>query len=604
MNKFASITKPLVWFMTFFLAAVMAGCGSGSSSNAPSLVSIAVTPVAAIIAVSGTQQLAATGTYSDMSTAAVTASWTSATPTVATVSSTGLVTGVANGTSVITATFGGKTTTATMTVSSATLSSIAVTTLTPTLTISIGGTKQFIATGTYSDASTLPVAATWTSANTSIATLSPSTAGLATGVTNGSSLITATFGGKTASATLTVSAAAATSVLPGIAGSAGANATNPTVISANPSNGDTNVPISIRGALHTNLVGPELVTATFSGAMDQATINSATPGALNTFTLKDMTTGAGSIVSGTVAMNTANTIATFTPTANLTPGTNYTASISTAAKNTGSVTAMPKTVSWSFTTRLTSSANQANPFVGQAPIDLLTAGNFVILAQTAITETGTFASAITGNVGLSAGAASAIGIRCSEVGIYTVYGVDPGYTGNGGLTACFKGTAAPDITLVNTAVGDKGTAYGEASGRTLPDATNLGVANIGGLTFYPGLYKWTGAIQISGGNVTLDAQGDSNAVWIFQMAGDLTVPSSGALPGTQVILAGGAKASNIFWQVAGSSFGATIGTYNTFNGNILSSLQVILQTGAILNGRALAATQVVLDANPVTQPAP
>jgi hypothetical protein len=157
---------------------------------------------------------------------------------------------------------------------------------------------------------------------------------------------------------------------------------------------------------------------------------------------------------------------------------------------------------------------------------------------------------------------------------------------------------------VNTAVGDKGTAYGEASGRTIPDAINLGVANIGGLTFYPGLYNWTGAIQISGGNVTLDAQGDSNAVWIFQMAGDLTVPSSGALPGTQVILAGGAKASNVFWQVAGSSFGATLGTYNTFNGNILSSLQVILQTGTILNGRALAATQVVLDANPVTQPAP
>jgi hypothetical protein len=134
-------------------------------------------------------------------------------------------------------------------------------------------------------------------------------------------------------------------------------------------------------------------------------------------------------------------------------------------------------------------------------------------------------------------------------------------------------------------------------------------ADIGGLTFYPGLYKYTAATGIST-NVTLDAQGDTNAVWIFQISGDLTVAacptcaSANDAAGIKVILANGAKASNVFWQVAGSSFGVTLGTYSTFNGNILSSAQVIMQTGAVLNGRALAATTVVLDANPVTQPAP
>ncbi len=401
--------------------------------------------------------------------------------------------------------------------------------------------------------------------------------------------------------TVTVTVSTSTTVLPGIAGTTGANATNPTVNSASPSNLDTNVPTSTRGYLHTNLVDVKVLDATFNEAMDPTTINSATPGALSTFTLKE--TIAGTNVPGTVSMNAASTIASFKPSANLAAGISYTATISTAAKNAGSIAAIPKAVQWSFTTRAVSVANQASPFIGEAPIDLLTAGNFAVLAQTAITETGTFASVITGNVGLSAGAASAIGIRCSEVvATYTIYGVDPGYTGNGGLTACFLGTGA-DITLVNNAVADKNTAYGEAAGRTGPDAINLGVADLGGLTIYPGLYKYTSAIGITT-NVTLDAQGDTNAVWIFQITGDLTVPSSGALPGVQVILANGAKASNVFWQVAGSSFGATVGTYNTFNGNILSSLQVILQTGTVINGRTFAGTQVVLDANPVTKPAP
>jgi hypothetical protein len=148
-----------------------------------------------------------------------------------------------------------------------------------------------------------------------------------------------------------------------------------------------------------------------------------------------------------------------------------------------------------------------------------------------------------------------------------------------------------------------GTAYAEAGARTLPDATELGSGNISGLTIYPGLYKWSTNVAINT-DVTLDAQGDTNAVWIFQVGLDLPVAAKGnVVAGVKVILAGGAKASNIFWQVGGLT-GATLGTFSTFNGTILSAKQAIANTGAVVNGRLFADTQVTLQQNPVTKPAP
>ena len=99
---------------------------------------------------------------------------------------------------------------------------------------------------------------------------------------------------------------------------------------------------------------------------------------------------------------------------------------------------------------------------------------------------------------------------------------------------------------------------------------------IGGKTFTPGLYKWGTDVSIST-NITLT--GGAEDVWIFQIAGDLNIASGGSVPaGIKIILAGGAQASNIFWQVDGAT-GAKLGTYSTFNGNILSAKQVIIQTG-------------------------
>jgi Ice-binding-like len=235
--------------------------------------------------------------------------------------------------------------------------------------------------------------------------------------------------------------------------------------------------------------------------------------------------------------------------------------------------------------------------------------NKQFLTKTGITNTGTHGSVITGNIGASPITGAAMSnVFCSEI-TGKIYGVDAAYTGSG-ATTCFAGNpgvpavAPPDAnkTLVDNAVADMGTAYTEAAGRTAIDVVNeLGAGLIGGMTLAPGLYKWSTNVLIST-NVTLT--GGANDVWIFQVAGNLDIAAGASVPaGIKVILAGGAKPSNIFWQVGGVT-GATLGTFSTFNGTILSAKQVILRTGAVLNGRALAQTQAVLDANPVTLPAP
>src|ERR1043166_5940078 len=117
---------------------------------------------------------------------------------------------------------------------------------------------------------------------------------------------------------------------------------------------------------------------------------------------------------------------------------------------------------------------------------------------------------------------------------------------------------------------DLTSAYNDAAGRTVGA---IGVAgNLGGQTLAPGLYKSTSSLEISSGDLTLDALGDPNAIFIFQMASTLTTTS-----GRQVILSGGAKAANVFWQVGSS---ATLGTTSVFKGNILAFASITVTTGA------------------------
>ena len=147
--------------------------------------------------------------------------------------------------------------------------------------------------------------------------------------------------------------------------------------------------------------------------------------------------------------------------------------------------------------------------------------------------------------------------------------------------------AVPTPSKLTTAIGAMQTAYTNAAGRTA-GVTELGAGNIGGLTLAPGVYKWTTGVIIPT-DVTLS--GNKKAVWIFQIAGTLNISSA-----KKVILKGGAQAQNIFWQVAGAT---TLGTNSTFNGNILDKTNIAVQTGAVLNGRALAQTAVTLDSNTV-----
>jgi type VI secretion system secreted protein VgrG len=117
------------------------------------------------------------------------------------------------------------------------------------------------------------------------------------------------------------------------------------------------------------------------------------------------------------------------------------------------------------------------------------------------------------------------------------------------------------------------------------------------MTLTPGLYRSTSSLAISSGNLTLDAQGNPNAVFIFQIASTLITSS-----GLQVILTGGANAANIFWQVGSS---ATLGTSSVFEGTILAATSITLATGATLDGRALAESgQVSLDTSSLIVPTP
>jgi hypothetical protein len=153
--------------------------------------------------------------------------------------------------------------------------------------------------------------------------------------------------------------------------------------------------------------------------------------------------------------------------------------------------------------------------------------------------------------------------------------------------------AVPTPAKMTTAVSDMQTAYTDAAGRTNPTATGLGAGDISGLTLTPGLYKWGTGLAINTG-VTLNCQGNANAVFIFQIAQNLNV-GNGAI----VTLSGGCQASNIFWQVAGQ---ATLGTTSNFKGVILCQTAIVLNTGATLTGRALAQTAVTLNANAVASP--
>ena len=215
----------------------------------------------------------------------------------------------------------------------------------------------------------------------------------------------------------------------------------------------------------------------------------------------------------------------------------------------------------------------------QATVDLRSTTGFVILAGSLVSNVPT--SAITGDLGLSPAARSFItGFGLTEV-TGTIYAADD---------------ASPVPVMLTAAKGDLATAYNDAAGRTSADMVLL-AGNLGGLTLTPGLYKSSGSLEISSGDLTFDARGDANAVFIVQIASTLITTS-----GRQIILSGGAKASNIFWQVGTS---ATLGTTSVFKGTIMADQSISLNTGATIEGRLLARiAAITLAGNTIVKPAP
>jgi hypothetical protein len=210
---------------------------------------------------------------------------------------------------------------------------------------------------------------------------------------------------------------------------------------------------------------------------------------------------------------------------------------------------------------------QSTAHAQERPVDLGRAAPFAVLAGTTVTNTGP--TVVNGDLGVSPGSA--------------VTGFPPGVV-NGTIHAADTTAAGAQVDLT--------AAYIDAATRT---PTGPLPAAIGGLTFTPGVYNAPAAVGLTG-TVTLDARGDPNAVFIFQVGSALTTAS-----GSIVDLINGANPCNVFWQIGSS---ATLGTGSTFAGNILALTSITVTTGVTLNGRALARNgAVTLDSDLINRPA-
>ena len=468
-----------------------------------------------------------------------------------------------------------------------TLTSIAVTPADPSIPKDL--TKQFTATGIYSDGTSrdITLSVSWSSDAPDVATVNAS--GLATGVAAGQALITATLDGISKSisgdTTLTVIAATLSSIIvtpvtPSIAmgltkqftatGTYTDGVSRDITASVTWSSGNITVATVNPSGLATGVVsGTSVITAT-SGIRSGNTTLTVTPATLSLITVTPVNP---SIANGLTKQFTATgtytdgTSQDITTSVNWTSGTTGVATIINAsglatavAVGTSVITATLDGISG---TALAATALASNP----ALVDLGSAGAFAVLAGSTVNNTG--ATIVTGDVGVSPGTSMAL-LPAQVNG--AIHVADP-----------VAGQAKLDLTA----------AFNDAAGRSANVITVSG--NIGGQTLAPGLYKSASTLEISSGDLTLDGQGDANAVWIFQIGTTLATTS-----GRQVILARDAQAGNVFWQVGSS---ATFGTGTLFKGNILAQASITLNTGATLDGRALAQdAAVTLDANTVTKP--
>jgi Ice-binding-like len=196
------------------------------------------------------------------------------------------------------------------------------------------------------------------------------------------------------------------------------------------------------------------------------------------------------------------------------------------------------------------------PLAAQAaPVDLGTTKSFVVLAGSTVTNTGP--SVLNGDLGVSPGSAL--------VGF--------------GLPAVVNGATHATDAVAAKAQLDLTTAYDAAAGQAVSPANDLSGTDLGNRVLTAGAYRYTSSAQLTG-PLTLDAEGDPNAQFVFEIATTLTTASA-----SSVVLLNGANPCNVYWQVGSS---ATLGTTTAFQGNVMALASISVNNGATVIGRLLA----------------
>ncbi len=364
---------------------------------------------------------------------------------------------------------------------------------------------------------------------------------------------------------------------------------NVSVLSTNPTAGGTGV------------CGNAAINATFSVPsgmrMDPTTITTAT------FTVVGPPPVPVSIAAASVVLDAATgRIATFTPLGALIAGTTYTARIKSGAAGVKDLSIPANSLASDYTWIFTAAGpcqTTGQPPSGPSSISLGAATSFGSFGGSAGTTNQGLLTVVNGDMGTTAVSTAVTGFHDAGPGCtYTETPLNAGmvngkiYTAAPPPTVACPSEGTPQTFAIATqARADALAAYNALVAQ--PGGPDPGAGNLGSLVLAPGVYTASsGSFMIQGGNLTLDAQGNANAVWVFQMATTLTVGGPGAAFPQSIILSNGAQAKNVYWQV-GSAATINAGGGGTMAGTIISQAGVAFSTAgnvavSTLNGRALS----------------
>ncbi len=568
-----------------FITATLGGkTGSASLTVVPAITlnSIAITPVTANLAIGSTQAFVAIGTYSDSSNVNVTnlVTWSSGSSSVASILSTGVATGVTTGTSVITASLGTKSATATLSVvSSPALTSISI--AAPPASLLVGATQNLVATGNYSDGSTANITntITWSSGASTIATVNAS--GLVTAVSPGTTPVVAISGTKSTSVTInvlpvaTLNSITVTPASPSIAvnGAQSLLATGSFAdgSSLNISNSVTwasanaaVASVSATGVVNGLSGGTAAITASFAGKLGSTSVTVTPAVTLTGITLVPVN---ASVLVGSLQQFTATGTYSNGTTNNISSTVSWNSSVASVASisSSGQVTALAAgvtniTATQGAQTTSTSFTVTAAPV---ASINLGGAASFAVLAGASITNNSGGITLVSGDVGA------------------------PSQTVDPVQAAGFSNYKSGAI--LTTALADLQVAIADANSRTCTVNSASGI-DLGGQTFTPGVYCYAGAITITG-TFTMNGPG----LYLFRSSSTLNTTANSI-----VALNGGASAASVFWVPVSAT---TLGANSVFKGNIMGQSAAITMgdTATLQNGRVLSGSAVTLKNNVIAR---